>query len=73
MHTSSPDLFVAGALGYAWNPGIVAVNFFDNVQLQIDLYGWMAIKFNDDDIQYRIYNCYIPENTFGLTEEQFQK
>ena len=44
----------------------IAVNFFDNVQM--DTYGvdeeGLAIDDDDDAIV-------IPENTFGLTEEQF--
>ena len=56
---------MAGALRLRYS-GMVAVDFFDNVQ--IDSYGideeGLAIDDDDDAIV-------IPENTFGLTEEQF--
>ena len=64
-HASSPEqLFVAGALRLR-NSGMVAVDFFDNVQ--IDSYGVdeEGLAIDDDGA------IVIPENTFGLTEEQF--
>ena len=65
-HASSPEqLFVTGAL-WLRNSGMVAVDFFDNVQ--IDSYGVdeEGLAIDDDDGA-----IVIPENTFGLTEEQF--
>ena len=65
-HASSPEqLFVAGALRLR-NSGMVAVDFFDNVQ--IDSYGVDEEGLGIDDDDGAIV---IPENTFGLTEEQF--
>ena len=66
-HASSPEqLFVAGALQLR-NSGMVALDFFDNIQS--NNYGvveeGLAVDDNDDAIV-------VPENELELSDEQFQ-
>ena len=67
-HASSPEqLFVAGALQLR-NSRMVALDFFDNVNS--DYYGVdeEGLAGDDDDD-----TVVVPENEFGLTNEQFQQ